>query len=126
MDGFEGAVAPPTPVNEAVLDYAPGSRERAELRRELEALRTDGGVELPQVIAGVARLARGAPIDIVEPHRFEHVLGRTAEATTSEVADAVDAALAAAPMWRSTPFRDRAAIFLRAAELLAGLSLIHI
>ena len=76
---------------------------------------------LPMVVGGPRRARRPASaIDVVEPHRTEHVVGTLREATTADVRDAVDAALAAAPAWRATAFRDRAAIFLRAADLLAG------
>ncbi|HEY8081278.1 MAG TPA: L-glutamate gamma-semialdehyde dehydrogenase [Acidimicrobiales bacterium] len=120
MDAFEGVVAPPVPTNERVLDHAPGSDERAALRSALDTLRAADPAELPQVIGGVARFGDGEVTEVVEPHRIEHVLGRTTEASAQDVNDAVDAALAAAPGWRAMAFRDRAAVFLRAADLLAG------
>ncbi|HEV3213869.1 MAG TPA: L-glutamate gamma-semialdehyde dehydrogenase [Acidimicrobiales bacterium] len=120
MVGFEGTPAPPAPVNEPVLDYAPGSEERAALVVELEALRGCEPRPLPMTVDGAELHGAGAPVDVVEPHRTEHVLGTLREATAAEVQRAVDAALAAAPGWRSTSFRDRAAVFLRAADLLAG------
>jgi 1-pyrroline-5-carboxylate dehydrogenase len=120
MGGFEGVAAPPTPVNEAVLEHAPGSTERRALRGELDALRAAAAVELPMVIGGAARRGDGERLSVLEPHRTEHTLATLAEATTDDVTAAIDAALAAAPQWRATPFRDRAAIFLRAADLLAG------
>jgi 1-pyrroline-5-carboxylate dehydrogenase len=120
MGGFEGVEAPPAPSNEPVYDYAPGSAERASLVVELDALRAAGARELPMVIAGAEVEGQGAPIQVVEPHRTEHVLGTLHEASATDVRSAVDAALAAAPAWRATSFRDRSAIFLRAADLLAG------
>ncbi|HLK46004.1 MAG TPA: L-glutamate gamma-semialdehyde dehydrogenase, partial [Acidimicrobiales bacterium] len=69
---------------------------------------------------GLERHGSGDPIDVLEPHRTEHVLGTLKEATPLDVRDAVEAALRAAPEWRATSFRDRAAVFLRAADLLAG------
>src|SRR5690606_9647704 len=66
------------------------------------------------------QMAAGDLIDVVQPHRHRHVLGVTAEATHDDVAAAVAAAKAAAPGWRSMPFEERAAVFLRAADLLAG------
>ena len=120
MGGFEGTEAPPAPVNEPVLDYAPGSHERAALAVELDRLRHGASVPLPMVVGGTERHGAGAAVDVVEPHRTEHVLGTLREATPADVQLAVDAALAAAPAWRATSFRDRAAIFLRAADLLAG------
>lgn len=120
MGGFEGVEAPPAPVNEPVYDYAPGSAERASLSVELDGLRAADARELPMVIAGAEVHGDGAAIQVVEPHRTEHVLGTLHEATASDVRAAVDAALAAGPAWRALSFRDRAAIFLRAADLLAG------
>jgi 1-pyrroline-5-carboxylate dehydrogenase len=120
MGGFEGIEAPPAPVNEPVYDYAPGSAERTALLVEVDALRRAEPRELAMVVAGRDVTGSGEAIDVVEPHRTEHVVGTLREASTAEVRDAVDAALAAAPAWRAMAFRDRAAIFLRAAELLAG------
>ena len=120
MVEIEGTPAPPHPVNEPVLEYAPGSEERVALTAALDELRRADPIELPMVIGGVPRRGDGPPIEVQEPHRLEHVLGRLADATARDVTDAVDAALAAAPGWRATPFGDRAAIFLRAADLLTG------
>jgi 1-pyrroline-5-carboxylate dehydrogenase len=120
MGGFEGTEVPPAPVNEAVADYAPGSAERAALLVEVDALRRAEPRDLTMVVAGRELHGTGAVIGVVEPHRTEHVVGSLREASAAEVHGAVDAALAAGPMWRAMAFRDRAAIFLRAAELLAG------
>jgi 1-pyrroline-5-carboxylate dehydrogenase len=120
MGGFEGTEAAPPPVNEPVLEYAPGSAERAALLGSLDALRGAAPVELAQVIDGARRVGAGEAIDVLEPHRIEHVLGTCHEASPSDVHDAVGAALRAASEWRATDFRDRAAIFLKAADLLAG------
>ena len=65
-------------------------------------------------------IAGGEPIDVAAPHRRFTVLGRMHEATTTDVADAIETAMAAAPGWRALSFDDRAAIFLKAADLLAG------
>src|SRR5579862_6971063 len=120
MGVFSGTAVPPPPVNEPVRDYAPGSPERAALVAEVRALRDAEAVDLPMVIAGRPRTGKGERFEVVEPHRFGHVLGVGHDATAEDVADAVDAALGAAAMWRSLPFDERAAIFLRAADLLAG------
>lgn len=120
MDVFAGTAVPPTPVNEPVREHAPGSPERRALARALEELRSAAPRELPMVVGGEELRGAGAPIEVPEPHLTEHVLGRAREATTDEVRRAVDAALAAAPSWREVPFAERAAIFLRAADLLAG------
>ena len=109
----------PEPRNEPVRDYAPGSPERKSLQRRLEELSAQQ-YELPMTIGGRQRMASGAAINVVQPHRHQHVLGVTHNATNADAEAAVTAAKQAAPMWRSLSFADRAAIFLRAAELLAG------
>jgi 1-pyrroline-5-carboxylate dehydrogenase len=109
----------PEPVNEPVVDYAPGTPQRASLQRRLAELAAER-VDLTMTIDGRQRMASGDRIDVVQPHRHRHVLGVTAEATPDDVAAAVAAAKAAAPAWRSMPFEERAAIFLRAADMLAG------
>ncbi|MEU4830929.1 L-glutamate gamma-semialdehyde dehydrogenase [Streptosporangium sp. NPDC023615] len=109
----------PAPVNEPVLGYAPGSAERAALEARVKEL-SGAQPELTMTIGGERRMAAGASIDVVQPHNHASVLGRTADADASDVRAAIDAALRAAPSWRSLPFDERAAIFLRAADLLAG------
>ncbi len=110
----------PAPVNEPVHSYAPGSPERARLEAELKRLGEQGPVELTMAVGGVRRLGRGEPMDVVQPHRHAAVLGTLRNATREDAQEAVDAALAAAPGWRALSFDDRAAIFLKAADLLAG------
>ena len=109
----------PSPWNETVLQYAPGSPEREGLLRELERL-GGGGQDLPMTIGGRKRPGRGAPFDVVQPHARASVLGVAHEATSEDTDEAIAAALDAAPAWRSLSFEDRAAVFLKAAELLAG------
>ncbi|MCK8679426.1 L-glutamate gamma-semialdehyde dehydrogenase [Streptomyces lichenis] len=109
----------PTPVNEPVHGYAPGSPERARLEAKLRELAAKP-IELPMTIGGEKRMGGGARVDVVQPHNHKAVLGTFATATQADAQDAVDAALAAAPAWRALSFDDRAAIILRAAELLAG------
>ncbi|SOD65435.1 delta-1-pyrroline-5-carboxylate dehydrogenase [Streptomyces zhaozhouensis] len=109
----------PTPVNEPVLGYAPGSPERARLERELKEL-SENPVDLPMTIGGRRRMGGGERHDVVQPHRHAARLGTYGDATAQDARDAIDAALAAAPAWRALSFDDRAAIFLRAAELLSG------
>jgi len=110
----------PAPVNEPVHSYAPGSPERARLEAALKRLGEQGPVELTMAVGGVRRLGRGEPVDVVQPHRHAAVLGTLRNATREDAQEAVDAALAAAPAWRALSFDDRAAIFLKAADLLAG------
>ncbi|MBB6173483.1 1-pyrroline-5-carboxylate dehydrogenase [Nocardiopsis mwathae] len=109
----------PTPVNEPVLTYAPGSPERAELERKLAELGKEP-VELPMTIGGERRMGGGERIDVVRPHDHARVLGTTANATHDDARAAIAAAKKAAPAWRDLPFDERAAIILRAADLLAG------
>jgi 1-pyrroline-5-carboxylate dehydrogenase len=109
----------PAPRNEPVLDYAPGSPERAALEARLAEMATDK-VELTSTIGGEQRMARGERFDVVQPHRHSAVLGSSANATHADAEDAVRRAKEAARGWATLSFDDRAAVFLRAAELLAG------
>ncbi|MEU4425296.1 L-glutamate gamma-semialdehyde dehydrogenase [Actinoplanes sp. NPDC024001] len=109
----------PAPRNEPVRGYAPGSPERESLQERLTALRGDQ-VDLTMTIGGRHRMADGPPIEVVQPHRHRAVLGVTGNASRADAAAAVAAAKEAAPMWRALPYNERAAVFLRAAELLAG------
>ncbi|CAM3336151.1 L-glutamate gamma-semialdehyde dehydrogenase [Stackebrandtia soli] len=109
----------PEPVNEPIRGYAPGSAERDSLTARLSELAATQH-ELTMTIDGRERVGSGDPINVVQPHKHAHVLGVARNATDADVAAAVAAAKAAAPAWRAMPFADRAAIFLRAAELLAG------
>ncbi len=99
--------------------YAPDSAERATLQARLAELAGER-IDLPMCVGGAWRLGGGAPLDVVQPHRHAAVLGTTREATGADVSSAVDAALAAAPAWRASSYDDRAAVLLRAADLLAG------
>ncbi|MFF3017853.1 L-glutamate gamma-semialdehyde dehydrogenase [Streptomyces sp. NPDC057939] len=109
----------PAPVNEPVHSYAPGSAERARLEIQLKQL-SENPIDLPMTIGGVKRMGGGERFDVVQPHDHKSVIGTYANATEADAQEAVDAALAAAPAWRAMDFDDRAAIILRAAELLAG------
>ncbi|MFE4451963.1 L-glutamate gamma-semialdehyde dehydrogenase [Streptomyces sp. NPDC056796] len=109
----------PAPVNEPVHSYAPGTPERARLEAKLKEL-AENPVDLPMTIGGEKRMGGGERVDVVQPHNHRAVIGTFAGATEQDAQDAVDAALAAAPAWRAMSFDDRAAIILRAAELLSG------
>jgi 1-pyrroline-5-carboxylate dehydrogenase len=113
------AVVTPDPRNEPVRDYAPGSPERDSLRRRLAELAADR-LELTMTIDGEQVASGGEAIEVVQPHYRRHVLGVIHNATSADAQRAVTAAKEAAPMWRSLSFDERAAIFLRAADLLAG------
>jgi len=116
---MDAVFAVPEPRNEPNRTYAPGTPERDSLRSRLAELAAQR-LDLTMTIDGVQRMAGGDPIDVVQPHRRHHVLGVTRNATVADGRAAVAAAKAAAPMWRRLSFEDRAAIFLRAADLLAG------
>ncbi|MFG1876137.1 L-glutamate gamma-semialdehyde dehydrogenase [Sphaerisporangium sp. NPDC049003] len=109
----------PVPANEPIYGYAPGSAERSALEGRVKEL-SGSAIDLTMTIDGEQRMGSGDVIDVVQPHNHAHVLGRTADASAADVRAAVDAALRAAPAWRALSFDERAAIFLKAADLLAG------
>jgi 1-pyrroline-5-carboxylate dehydrogenase len=109
----------PAPANEPVHGYVRGSAERESLVRRIAELGA-GKAELTMTIGGETRMAAGERFQVVEPHRHSHVLGESAQASNGDVAAAVAAAKAAAPGWQALPYGERAAVFLRAADLLAG------
>lgn len=106
------------PLNEAVLDYAPGSVERAQLRREIERQTSENPL-LPLVIGG-ARIETGQSVKMTAPHRHSLALATRVEGDLGHVDRAIRAALGAKPGWAALPLAERAAIFERAAALLAG------
>jgi 1-pyrroline-5-carboxylate dehydrogenase len=116
---MDAATQVPVPVNEPVLGYGPGSPERARLAGALGELAAHP-VDLTMTVGGVQRMGGGGKLDVVQPHEHRSVLGTLAEATEDDARAAIDAAAAAAPAWRALPFDERAAVFLRAAELLSG------
>ncbi|MEI2764875.1 MAG: L-glutamate gamma-semialdehyde dehydrogenase [Dermatophilaceae bacterium] len=116
MDGYPRV---PAPANEPVLDYAPGSPQRAALQSELGRIGAER-VELPSTIGGRAVVGKGRVARVVQPHAHRKVLGTMRLVDGGQAAAAVAAAKAAAGQWRDLDFADRAAILLKAAELLAG------
>jgi 1-pyrroline-5-carboxylate dehydrogenase len=115
----DGVTRVPPPRNEPVLGYAPGSPERAALETRLAELAADP-LELTATIGDKQRMAAGERFDVVQPHRHAAVLGTSAHSTHADAEEAVAAAKAAAPAWRDLSLDDRAAVFLKAADLLAG------
>ncbi len=109
----------PPPVNEPVKSYVPGSPERAEVKARLAEL-SGQQTELPMTVGGEQRPGGGEETPVVMPHNHAHVLGTLRGATQDDAKAAVAAARDAAPAWRALSFEDRAAVFLKAAELLAG------
>ena len=116
---MDAVTSTPVPTNEPFRAYAPGSPERESLQRRVAELEEERA-ELTMTIGGEQRMAGGEPFDVVQPHDREHVLGSGGQATAQDVAAAVRAAKEAAPGWRALPYDERAAVLLRAAELLAG------
>ncbi len=110
----------PAPVNEPVRSYAPGSPERASIEKRLAEMAGADPVELTAVIDGSHVPGGGDAFSVTMPSDHAHVLGTAQHATGADAEAAVAAATAAAPDWAAMDFDDRAAIFLRAADLLAG------
>ncbi len=108
----------PEPRNEPVRDYAPGSPERESLKKTLDALRKEE-VDIPLIIGG-EEVRTGDTEPCVCPHDHGHQLGVFHQAGEKEVARAIEASQAAWADWSEMAWEDRAAIFLKAAELLAG------
>jgi 1-pyrroline-5-carboxylate dehydrogenase len=113
-----GIFRPPPPVNESIRDYAPGSPERAELKRRLEQMRGER-LDIPSIIGG-EEVRTGDTFEAVEPHDKASVLADIHKGGPAEVERAIEAAGDAWEDWHRWPSEDRAAVFLRAAELLAG------
>jgi 1-pyrroline-5-carboxylate dehydrogenase len=113
-----GTYSVPAPRNEPVLDHAPGTPERAALLARLAEL-TREPLEIPLVIGG-REVRTGRVAEVRCPHRHEQVLARFHQAGPAEVALAAEAAAAARREWSALPHQDRAAVLLKAADLLAG------
>lgn len=106
------------PANEPVLSYAPGSKETKDLKEALAAAKAEVQ-ELPAFING-ARVLEGEKVSVHPPHERKHLLGHFYRGTQEHVHQAIDAALGAKEAWAATPWHERAAVFLRAADLLSG------
>jgi 1-pyrroline-5-carboxylate dehydrogenase len=108
----------PPPVNEPVLNYAPGSPEKIALKKALAQLKSEKW-DIPMVIGG-QKIFTNEKISIHPPHELKHTLGHYSKGNATHVQQAIDAALKAKPKWEAMPWQERAAIFLKAADLLAG------
>ncbi|MFC1701234.1 L-glutamate gamma-semialdehyde dehydrogenase [Pseudomonadota bacterium] len=108
----------PTPFNEPVYDYAPGSPERAKLQAALDEI-AGKRVEIPLIIGG-KEVRTGNLGQAVMPHDHQHVLADYHQAGEKEIEQAIEAAMAAKPKWAALRWEERAGIFLKAADLLAG------
>lgn len=115
---FDAVVSVPPPKNEPTLDYAPGSAERARLKDALAKVASEI-VEIPCVIGG-ERVTTGKLVDVVMPHRHRHVIAQAHCADEQLAQRAINASLDARREWASMRWEARAAVFLKAAELLAG------
>lgn len=108
----------PPPVNEPILNYAPGSPEKLALKKALADLKSKQ-VDVPMFIGG-KHVHTTEKSSIHPPHELNHTLGHHAKGNADHVREAIAAAMAAKPAWEAMPWQDRAAIFLKAADLLAG------
>ncbi|MDQ3085887.1 MAG: L-glutamate gamma-semialdehyde dehydrogenase [Actinomycetota bacterium] len=113
-----GIFTPPPPVNEPIKSYAPGSPEREELKNRLREMEGER-ISIPLVIGG-KDIATDDTFEAIMPHRKAHVLAAVSKGGAENVQQAIDAARAAHVDWSRTPWHERAAVFLRAAELLSG------
>ncbi len=115
MNGFFKV---PVPVNEPVLNYAPGSSERKALKDAIQEARSQV-IDIPMYIGG-EEIKSGVTNEIRPPHDHQHLLGTFHVSDASHVTMAINAALAAKPKWEALSWEQRAAIFLKAADLIAG------
>src|SRR5580700_2822127 len=107
----------PAPANEPVLNYAPGSKEREQLKKALKELKSTGH-DIPMYI-GSEEVRTERKIALHPPHEIAHTLGYFHEGDQEHVRLAIDAALAAKAKWAALSWENRAAIFLKAADLIA-------
>lgn len=114
----KGFYSIPHPKNEPVLSYAPGSKERAALKKAIEEARNTL-LDIPMYI-GAEEVRSGKKKPISPPHDHQHILGYYHEGDKGHVEQAINAALAAKELWASLDWEHRASIFLKAADLLAG------
>ena len=108
----------PQPVNETILNYAPGSKERALLKEALAEARSKT-IDIPMYIDG-KEVRTDKKVNIFPPHDHQHLLGSYSQGSKEHVSDAISAALKAKNAWENLPWEQRAAIFLKAADLIAG------
>src|SRR6056297_4074768 len=109
---------PPLFINEPVLDYAPDSPERIRLQKQLEAYRKQE-MDVPMFIGG-KEVYTDEKVSMHPPHDLHHTLGHYSKGDKKHVEDAVQAALDAKSAWENMPWQERASIFLKAADLIAG------
>ena len=115
---LKGFFKVPQPVNEPILNYAPASKERQLLKNALHDARSEV-IDIPMYIGG-REIHTDTKVNINPPHDHQHLLGTYNQGTKEHVSDAINAALAAKTAWENLPWEQRAAIFLKAADLIAG------
>lgn len=108
----------PAPINEPVKNYAPGSAERKELQETLATMKQET-YDIPMYING-QEIRTGNKVEIRPPHETKHLLGHYHRGTKEHVISAIDAALKAKSKWENLSWEQRSAIFLKAADLIAG------
>ena len=113
---FSGRRRVPPPTNDPIRSYAPGSAERASIKERLDTM-ADEQVDIPIIIGG-KEIRTGDTAPVTMPHDHQHVLGKFHKATPEHVRHAIETAVAAQAEWSRWPFDARAAILLKAAELL--------
>jgi 1-pyrroline-5-carboxylate dehydrogenase len=115
---LKGFFKVPQPVNEPILNYAPASKERQLLKNALHDARSEV-IDIPMYIGG-REIYTDKKVNINPPHDHQHLLGTYNQGTKEHVSDAINAAFAAKTAWENLPWEQRAAIFLKAADLIAG------
>ena len=118
FDPLDAVCSLPAVQNEPVRSYAPGSPERTAIKARLDEMARER-IDLPLVIGG-RDVRTGKLQPSVMPHRHGHILADAHLAGAGEIEAAITAALEARASWSATPWQERAAVFLRAAELLSG------
>lgn len=114
----KGRFVIPEPVNEPVRAYAPGSVEAKSLKKTIEQLQSEV-IEIHSVIGG-KRISSDNVVDFTGPSDHKHVLAKVHQASSADISHAIENALEARESWENMPWEERAAIFLKAAELLQG------
>jgi 1-pyrroline-5-carboxylate dehydrogenase len=117
LAAFSGTRRVPPPTNEPIKSFAPGSPERASLKEKLKDMASER-IDIPIIIGG-KEIRSGETAQAVMPHNHRHVLGDWHKASPKHVRQAIDAARAARADGGNWAWEDRAAVFLKAAELLA-------
>lgn len=114
----KGFFTVPVPANEPVYTYAVGTKERKLLKAAIDEARSKQ-IDIPMYIGG-KEITTSKKVTIAPPHDHQHILGQYNQGDKSHVTDAINAALAAKKDWENLTWEDRAAIFLKAAELISG------